>query len=70
MYILIGTVRSDIACDVMNGKMSLIKSLGIDLYFLAAKLLENNIINTREKKEVTDEHNGHTTDQRINYSIF
>ena len=58
-------MRSDVACDVMNGKMSLIKSLGIDLYFLADKLLENKIINTREKKEVTDEHSGHTTDQRM-----
>ena len=62
---IIGTVKSNVACEVMNGKVSLIKSLGIDLYFLADKLLETKIINQRERKEVTDEHSGHTTDQRI-----
>ena len=49
----------------MTKNTSLIKSLGIDLYFLADKLLENKIINQRERKEVTDEHSGRTTDQRM-----
>ena len=49
----------------MTENISSIKSLGIDLYFLADKLLENKILNQREKKEITDEHSGRTTDQRM-----
>ena len=58
-------IGPNVAYEVMTKNTSLIKSLGIDLYFLADKLLENKIINQRERKEVTDEHSGRTTDQRM-----
>ena len=63
LYILL--IGPNAAYEVMTENISLIKSLGIDLYFLADKLLENKIINQRERKEVTDEHSGRTTDQRM-----
>ena len=49
----------------MRENISLIKSSGIDLYFLADKLLENKIINERKKKAVTDRFTGHTEDERM-----
>ena len=53
------------AYRVMTENILLIKSSGIDLYFLADKLLENKIINERKKKEVTDRLSGHTEDERM-----
>ena len=49
----------------MTENISLIKSSGIDLYFLADKLLENKIISLEKKKEVTDRFNGRTADERM-----
>ena len=63
--ILIGTFRSDVAHKVMTDNISLIKSTGIDLIFLADKLFENNIINRRQKSEVTDRLTGNSADERI-----
>ena len=36
-----------------------------NFHFLADKLLEKNIINRRERSQVTDEHCGLTADQRL-----
>ena len=49
----------------MTENIALIKSTKVDLQFLADKLLENNIIDQSEKGKVTDEHCGHTADQRL-----
>ena len=49
----------------MTENFTLIKSSGIDLYFLADKLLENKIINERKKKAVTDRHTGRTEKERM-----
>ena len=49
----------------MTENISLIKSSGIDLCFLADKLLENKIINERKKKAVTDRFTGCTEDERM-----
>ena len=43
-----------------------IKSHGIDLQFLADKLFEKEIINTRQKKEVTDELTTRSAAERMN----
>ena len=56
--ILIGTFRPDVAYRVMTENIALIKSAKVDLHFLADKLLEKEIIDT-------DEHSGHTADQRM-----
>ena len=53
----------------MTENISLIKSSGIDLYFLADKLLENKIINERKKKAVTDRFTGRTEDERMDELI-
>uniref|UniRef100_A0A1X7UV64 CARD domain-containing protein n=1 Tax=Amphimedon queenslandica TaxID=400682 RepID=A0A1X7UV64_AMPQE len=60
-----GTFRSDIAHRVMTEYTSLIKNCGIDIYFLVDKLLEHNIINAREKREITDGYTKHTASERI-----
>ena len=49
----------------MSESISAFKHCGIDLHFLAEKLLEKKIINNRQKKKATDEHSGRTTDQRM-----
>ena len=49
----------------MTENIVLIKETQINLHFLADKLLEKNIINGRERSEVTDEHCGLTADQRL-----
>ena len=49
----------------MTENIVLIKEIQIDLHFLADKLLEKNIINGRERSQVTDEHCGLTADQRL-----
>ena len=53
----------------MTENISLIKRSGIDLYFLADKLLENKIINERKKKAVTDRFTGRTEDERMDELI-
>ena len=64
--ILIGTFKSDVACKVMTENIAEIKSHGIDLQFLADKLFEKEIINGRQKKEVTDELTGRSVAERMN----
>ena len=49
----------------MSECTSAFKHCGIDLHFLAEKLLEKRIINNRQKNKATDEHSGRTTDQRM-----
>ena len=49
----------------MTENITLIKSAGIGLVFLADKLLEKKIINERQKKAVTDRFTGHTKDERM-----
>ena len=63
--LLIGTYRPDVAHEVMTENISLIKSTGIDLVFLADKLLERKIINERQKKTVTDRFTRCTEDERL-----
>ena len=63
--ILIGTYRPDVAHEVMTENISLIKSSGMGLIFLADKLFESKIINERQKKAVTDRFTGHTKDERM-----
>ena len=63
--ILIGTYRPDVAHEVMTENTSSIKSTGIDLYFLADKLLQKKIINERKKRAVTDRFTGRTEDERM-----
>ncbi|XP_019862892.1 PREDICTED: uncharacterized protein LOC109591645 [Amphimedon queenslandica] len=55
----------EVAYKVMSEYISAFKHCGIDLHFLAEKLLEKKIINVRQKKKATDEHSGRTTDQRM-----
>ena len=68
-YSLLLLIGPNVAYEVMTENISLIKSSGIDLYFLADKLLENKIINERKKKAVTDRHTGHTVDERMDELI-
>ena len=49
----------------MTENISLIKSAGIDLVFLADKLLEKKIINERKKKAVIDRFTRGTEDERM-----
>ena len=58
-------VIPEVAYRVMLECISEIKQCGIDLHFLAEKLLEKKIINNRQKMKATDEHSGRTTDQRM-----
>ena len=53
----------------MTENISLIKRSGIDLYFLADKLLQNKIINERKKKAVTGRFTAHTEDERMDELI-
>lgn len=62
----VGTFISDVAFRVMTENKSLIKSYGIDLQFLADKLMEEKIINERQCNEASDECSGRTVDQRMN----
>ena len=50
---------------MIKENISLIKSAGIGLAFLADKLLEKKIINERQKKAVTDRFIGRTEDERM-----
>uniref|UniRef100_A0A1X7SZY4 CARD domain-containing protein n=1 Tax=Amphimedon queenslandica TaxID=400682 RepID=A0A1X7SZY4_AMPQE len=63
--LVIAPVIPEVAYRVMSECISAFKHCGIDLHFLAEKLLEKNIINNRQKKKATDEHSGRTTDQRM-----
>ena len=63
--ILIGTFRPAVAHKVMTENIALIKGAKVDLQFLADKLLEKKIIDASERGAVTDEHSGHTADQRM-----
>ena len=65
ILLLIGTYRPDVAHEVMTENITLIKSTGIGLVFLADKLLEKKIINERQKKAVTDRFTGRTEDERM-----
>ena len=65
MYIFIGTFKSDVAYEVMTESIASIKDAKVNLQFLADKLLEKKIIDTREKGEVTDGHSGHKADERM-----
>ena len=66
LLLLIGTTyRPDVAHEVMTENITLIKSTGIDLVFLADKLLEKKIINERKKKAVIDQFTGRTEDERM-----
>ena len=49
----------------MTDNITLIKSTGIDLVFLADKLLEKKIINERKKKAVIDWFTACTEDKRM-----
>ena len=64
--ILIGTFRPDVAYRVMTQNITLIKSYKIDLQYLADKLFEKKIINTRQKSEVTDGLTGRSANERMN----
>ena len=44
---------------------SLIKNCGINIYFLVDKLLEHNIINSREKRGITDGYTKQTAGERM-----
>ena len=50
---------------MIKENIALIESVKVDLQILADKLLEKKIIDARERGEVTDEHSGHTADQRM-----
>ena len=50
----------------MTENIAVIKSHGIDLQFLADKLFEKEIINGRQKKEVTDELTARSVPERMN----
>ena len=63
--ILIGTFRSDVAYRVMIENIALIKSYRIDLLFLADKLVEKKIINSRQRAKLTDTLTGRSQDQRM-----
>ena len=65
ILLLIGTYRPAIAHEVIKENISLIKSAGIGLVFLADKLLEKKIINERKRKAVTDRFTGHTENERM-----
>ena len=65
ILLLIGTYRPAIAHEVIKENISLIKSTGIGLVFLADKLLEKKIINERKRKAVTDQFTGRTEDERM-----
>ena len=65
ILLLIGTYRPAVAHEVMTENITLIKSTGIGLVFLADKLLEKKIINERQKKAVTDRFTGRTEDERL-----
>uniref|UniRef100_A0A1X7U4A0 CARD domain-containing protein n=2 Tax=Amphimedon queenslandica TaxID=400682 RepID=A0A1X7U4A0_AMPQE len=58
-------VIPEVAYRVMLECIPGIRRCGIDLHFLAEKLLEKKVINNRQRKKATDEHSGHTTDQRM-----
>ncbi|XP_019854000.1 PREDICTED: uncharacterized protein LOC109583197 [Amphimedon queenslandica] len=60
-----GTFRSDIAHRVMTECTGMIKNCGIDIHFLVDKLLECNIINAREKREITDGYTKQTAGERM-----
>ena len=49
----------------MAENIALIKSYRIDLLFLADKLVEKKIMNTRQRAEVTDMFTGCTEDERM-----
>ena len=49
----------------MTENIALIKDAKFNLHFLADKLLEKEIIDESESGEATDEHSGHTVDQRM-----
>ena len=63
--LLIGTYRPAIAHEVIKENITLIKSTGISLVFLADKLLEKKIINERQMKAVTDRFTGCTEEERM-----
>ena len=50
----------------MTKNIALIKNHGIELQFLADKLFEKEIINTKQKKKVTDELTRCSVDERMN----
>ena len=54
----------------MTENISLIKSSGIDLIFLADKLLEKKIINERKKKAATDRLTGRTENERMDELLY
>uniref|UniRef100_A0A1X7TF39 CARD domain-containing protein n=1 Tax=Amphimedon queenslandica TaxID=400682 RepID=A0A1X7TF39_AMPQE len=58
-------VIPEVAYRVVSECISELKHCGIDLHFLAEKLLEKKIINNRHKKKAIDEYSGRTTDQRM-----
>ncbi|XP_019854901.1 PREDICTED: uncharacterized protein LOC100636542 [Amphimedon queenslandica] len=59
------TYISEIASKVITDNALLIKGCGINLLFLVDKLLENEIINAREKREITDNYSRQTADERM-----
>ena len=63
--LVIAPVVPEVAYRVMSECTSAFKHCGIDLHFLAEKLLEKKIINNRQKNKAIDEHSGRTTDQRM-----
>ena len=65
ILLLIGTYRPAVAHEVIKENITLIKSTGIDLVFLADKLLEKKIINERKKKAIIDQFTGRTEDERM-----
>uniref|UniRef100_A0A1X7T1X5 CARD domain-containing protein n=1 Tax=Amphimedon queenslandica TaxID=400682 RepID=A0A1X7T1X5_AMPQE len=56
---------SEIAHRVMTECTTIIKSCGINIHFLVDKLLEHNIINAREKREITDGYTKQTAGERM-----
>ena len=63
LYILL--IGPNVAYKVMTENISLIKSSGMGLIFLADNLLENKIISLEKKKEVTDRLTGRGENERI-----
>ena len=49
----------------MTENIALIKDAKLNLQLLADKLVEKKIIDTIERREITDEHSGCTADQRM-----
>lgn len=63
-YILIGPFKSDIACKAITACTEIIKN-GLSLDSLVEKLVEERIINDKDKSDILDTYSGLTANQRM-----